>query len=341
LEHQLLHFVITTMDLPRGWSKATYKNAKTGEKTCYYFNKEGLTSRIPPPPSNQDDESSLDDDGDDSSAEDTNKKIEDLRMHFPQPPPKLNREKSFDEDIFEPKDDMVRASILRMEATTTVSQDKDNETAISRTFDPENMLKRILLPKCVEAGIPDIQSRMNLADMKDVVRKFFIELHRSEGTSLHESNCYVAKAQSIERKRKETSAQKRKNNFAAKIARNDKPLKVAHPNKKKGLKLSAIMAKFPDEGFYIVPVAGGGHVARCACNQKIISGQNKDYYSILKHVETTKKHAVYIQQRKLSQQKEARLSIAVYWQSRVSCVWTWMEHGYLPSRQSTKPSVFA
>jgi hypothetical protein len=112
-------------------------------------------------------------------------------------------------------------------------------------------------------------------------------------------------------KRKETSAQKRKNNFAAKIAQNGNPLKVTHVNKKKGLKLSAIMAKFPDKGLYIVPAAGGGHAARCACNQKIISDNNKDYYSILKHVETTKKHAAFIQQqRKLSQQKEAQLSIA-------------------------------
>jgi hypothetical protein len=167
---------------------------------CYYFNKEGLPSRIPPPPSNHDDEASLDNDGDDSSAEDTNKNIEDLRMHFPQPPPKRNPEKSFDEDIFDPKDDMVPVSILRTEATTTFSKDKDDETAISRTFDPENMLKRVLLPKCVKAGIPDIQSRMNLADIKYVVvRQFFVELHRSEGTSLHESNCYIVKAQSIKK----------------------------------------------------------------------------------------------------------------------------------------------
>jgi hypothetical protein len=62
---------------------------------------------------------------------------------------------------------------------TTGSEDKDDKTAISRTFNPENMLKRALLPKCVETGIPDIQSRMTVAEMKATVRKFFIELHHS------------------------------------------------------------------------------------------------------------------------------------------------------------------
>jgi hypothetical protein len=57
------------MDLPSGWSKATHRNPKTGETTCYYFNKEGLASHIPPLPSDHDDESSLDDDGGNSSEE--------------------------------------------------------------------------------------------------------------------------------------------------------------------------------------------------------------------------------------------------------------------------------
>jgi len=74
-EHQLLHLVVTTMDLSSGWSKATHKNPKTGETTCYYFNKEGLTSHIPPPPADHDDESSLDDDGGDSLTENIDKKI--------------------------------------------------------------------------------------------------------------------------------------------------------------------------------------------------------------------------------------------------------------------------
>jgi hypothetical protein len=34
-EHQSLHRVIATMDLPNGWSKASYKDAKTGKTTSY------------------------------------------------------------------------------------------------------------------------------------------------------------------------------------------------------------------------------------------------------------------------------------------------------------------
>jgi hypothetical protein len=72
------------------------------------------------------------------------------------------------------------------------------------------------------------------------------------------------------------------------------------------LALEGVLAKFPEEGFYIVAI-GGNRVVRCRCNQKIISGENRDYCSILKHVETTKKHLAYIKQHKLSQLKDSWL----------------------------------
>jgi hypothetical protein len=119
--------------------------------------------------------------------------------------------------MIDPKENIVRASILmEEEATTKASEAMDSagpETAIQRTFDPANMLKRVLLPKCIEAGIPDVQTRMGLAEIKDVVSKFSIELHGSEGMTLHDSDCYIAKTQSIERKRKQTTAQKRRANL--------------------------------------------------------------------------------------------------------------------------------
>ena len=68
------------------------------------------------------------------------------------------------------------------------------------------------------------------------------------------------------------------------------------------------MAKSPDKGFYVVIIAGGQHVVRCCCYQKIIPGDNRDHSSILKHVETTNKHIEYIKKRKLSQLKHARFS---------------------------------
>ena len=100
---------------------------------------------------------------------------------------------------------------------TGAEEDKDNagsETAIQRTFDPDNMLKRDLVPKCVKAGILDVQSKMSLAQIKDAVRKFFIELYVSEGTTLHQLDCCFAQDhQAIERKRKQTTVQKRKANL--------------------------------------------------------------------------------------------------------------------------------
>jgi hypothetical protein len=223
-----------------------------------------------------------------------------MRVLFPQLPRKP-KPGSEDVDMFDPKENMVRAAILR-EANTTGSEDEDSdagpETAIQRTFDPDNMLKRDLVPKCVEAGIPYVNIKMCLSQIKAAVRKFFTELHHSEGTTLHQSDCYVAQAQSIERKRKETTEQKTKNKFAAKIARKENPLKVSHPNKKKGLGINGKMAKFPDKGFYIAIITGGERVVRCGCNQKIISGEKRDYCSILKHVERSNKHLEYIKKRK-------------------------------------------
>ena len=78
--------------------------------------------------------------------------------------------------------------------------------------------------------------------------------------------------------------------------------------KKKGLGINGIMAKFPVEGSYVVAMAGGQHVVRCTCDQKITSGNNRDHSSsILKHVETTNKHIEYIKKRKLSQLKHTQL----------------------------------
>jgi hypothetical protein len=114
----------------------------------------------------------------------------------------------------------------------------------------------------------------------------------------------------MERQRKQTTAQKRKSQFAAPAALKGNPLKVLQPTRKKGMALKGILAKLLDEGFYIVSIRGN-RVVRCSCNQKIISGGNRDYCSILKHVETTKKHLEYIEQRKLSQLKDTQLFNAV------------------------------
>jgi hypothetical protein len=38
------------MDLRTDWTKALYKDKKTGKTIAYYFNKDGLTSLVPPPP---------------------------------------------------------------------------------------------------------------------------------------------------------------------------------------------------------------------------------------------------------------------------------------------------
>ena len=51
------------MGIRAGWSKAFYKDSKTGETVAYYYDTDGKTSRLPPPPPLSDDE----DDSDGSS----------------------------------------------------------------------------------------------------------------------------------------------------------------------------------------------------------------------------------------------------------------------------------
>jgi hypothetical protein len=124
------------------------------------------------------------------------------------------------------------------------------------------MLKRDLLPKCPEAGIAS-KGRMSLSKVKSIVRKFFIELHEEEGVALHQSTCYVAKAQAIERKIKLTSAAKRKNSFAADTSPRKSRGTVANPKKKKDMLVNQIMSKFPDEGFFVT-VVNGQCMVRCS-----------------------------------------------------------------------------
>jgi hypothetical protein len=71
--------------------------------------------------------------------------------------------------------------------------------------------------------------------------------------------------------------------------------------------LEEFMAKFPDEGFFFAAPTHGNRVVRCRRSQKIISGDNRDYCSILKHVETAKKHLGFLKQCKLSQLKDAQI----------------------------------
>ena len=180
-----------TMDLPTGWGTAKYRHEESGEIISYFFNnKTGRSSLVPPPPHYYDDRHS-----NDSLAEDRNKKSEDLRVLFTPPPEELD---SLEDDyIFDQLKKVTRA-FIQMETRMTGAKDKDNagsETPIQRMFDPDNMLKRDLVPKCVEAGILDVQSRMSLAQIKDAVSKSFIELHISEGATPHQSDSYVAQDQ--------------------------------------------------------------------------------------------------------------------------------------------------
>jgi hypothetical protein len=53
---------------------------------------------------------------------------------------------------------------------------------------------------------------------------------------------------------------------------------------------------------------GKSQVIRCGCNQKVVSGKNRDLAARDKHVCTTKKHLAYIKDLHLNLQKEARLA---------------------------------
>ena len=289
------------MDIRAGWSKAFYKDSKTGETVAYYYDTDGKTSRLPPPPPLSDDED--DSDGSSLAPEISRHKTSgDMRMHFPQPPPDALEA---DSGIFDPQANLLRGTLLLAEDSTASSKDDQEQmTALVRTFDPDTMLKRDLIPRCHREEIP-INVGMSLQEMKAFVRKFFIELHKEEGTTLHQSKCYIARDQAIERKRSKTTAEKRKSKFAADAVPRKKQGTVANPRKKRGLTVREIMSNFPDDGFYI-----DGANVRCGCSKKIISGKHRDYSSIWKHVETAKKHLEYKRRRELTGTTDGRLSNA-------------------------------
>jgi hypothetical protein len=180
-----------------------------------------------------------------------------LRVHFPQPPPSLNEEDAA--DMFDLQESITRASTVRDEAARRIAAgsddapDPETATAIQRTFDPDNMLKRVLLPKCVEAGISDVHSRMNHAEMKLSVALEKLKPLKGKGSSLQHKRGR-ANLQLLRSLKMEVQA------------------RVSQPAKKKeGLSVRRRMDNFPKEGFCVVNCG-----VRCSCNHKLISGDNRD-----------------------------------------------------------------
>jgi hypothetical protein len=93
-------------------------------------------------------------------------------------------------------------------------------TALQRTFIPENFLKHDLIPLCAKERIP-LTRDGTLPVISDDIKKFFLALHLSEGTAIHNSHCYIAEHQAIDSKRKLSTASQRQVAWLAKKCRTE------------------------------------------------------------------------------------------------------------------------
>jgi hypothetical protein len=178
--------------------------------------------------------------------------------------------------------------------------------------DPRYKLKPDLLNKCVEQGIPhhyleDGNGKkkgqvMIVPDIWMMVDKFYLEWHKRDGTAAHDSLCFQVEVQTIERKRKHTSTQQKKDEFEDNIRKAGKLfLKAKSPLKKSVLAPAHVLRLFSGQGFYIT-----GTDIRCPCTNKVISGDHADQRSYERHV-SGKKHQKHIEIKTVTQEQQARL----------------------------------
>ena len=187
-------------------------------------------------------------------------------------------------------------------------------SAIQRTVDPTKMLKRDLLPLCAKEGI-ELEKGMNLPEIQLMVKSFFLQLHETEGSNVHESSCYVAERQSIDRQRQLTTAQRkqlgrmekqeqRSPDFLAGL-QNKKPRFL---KKKKSATVDEILKEFTGEPFFIVR-HNKSCILKCGCNQKAVSGSKKDLSSVKRHL-NSKKHKDHVAELKINHHQQVRLVLA-------------------------------
>jgi len=120
--------------------------------------------------------------------------------------------------------------------------------------------KADLIARCKELNIPHMKDGSRAMTVPEIWRSveiFFSEWHKRDGSSPHESSCYVKEKQNITRSRAETSAKKRAKTKNGSEKNNNK-------SKKKILSAEDAIKLFPKEGFYI----GTGDVLRCYCSHK-------------------------------------------------------------------------
>jgi hypothetical protein len=135
---------------------------------------------------------------------------------------KVPKKARLEVDIVHVEDLDVTATPPPILPTPTIDPETELKFAMHETFhqlDLHYRLKTDLLEKCVEQGIAyhyleDLNGKrkgqvMIVSDIWRMVDKFYHDWHQRDGTAMHNSGCFQADVQMIDRKRKKsTNAQK-------------------------------------------------------------------------------------------------------------------------------------
>jgi hypothetical protein len=173
----------------------------------------------------------------------------------------------------------VTATIL---PTPTIHPDMVQMVTIDKTFHQSDLryrLKPDLVKKCVEQGIlhhylEDGNGKkkgqvMVVSDVWVMVDKLFLDWHKRDSTTMHDSLGFQPDIQEIDRKRKKTTNDQKKDAFEEIGRKVGKFKKARTPVKKYVLAATEVLKMFPKGGFYIV-----GSLIQCPCSNKVI---NRDH----------------------------------------------------------------
>lgn len=167
-----------------------------------------------------------------------------------------------------------------MISSDTEEEEEEQKHAIDEMFHQSDLrckLKPDLLKQCVEQGtshhhLEDGNGKKEGAgDGWMMVHKFFLEWHKRDDETMHNSLCFQAEVQTINRKHKKTTTEQRKDKIEENGRKAGKLKQAMGTVKKSVLSTTQVLVLFPGNGFFIAQAQ-----IRCPCTCKVICRSHSD-----------------------------------------------------------------
>lgn len=198
---------------------------------------------------------------------------------------------------------------------TAATDNEKTKTAIEHTFTVKYPLKLKKKELVEKAKALSIQTDGRLKDEIALdIEKYFMDLHKKEGTNYLSSDCFKAKKQVIDRQRKESSSAKRKKAFAKNQASAGNIKVNAKKSKKKELSFKDVLVRFPGHHFYMDE---NGKLC-CPCDNKLKHGDagafqrhcnSEKHKKILTAVTNKEKREIILDKMRASKQEEEKIRL--------------------------------